>query len=68
MDYILKSISLLNSLARERLQKDIVSEHERWKLLDQLIRYGVCTCHCHFSANVYHSAEPCCGNARLATE
>jgi len=66
MDHMMQSISHLNDLAKARLQNAVEAETARLKLLNQLIRYGVCTCHCHFSTSVYHSAAPCCGNARLA--
>jgi hypothetical protein len=63
------SISQLEALAKERLRRHHCAELERVKLLDQLIRYGVCTCHCHFNPSIFHSAAPCCGNAKImATE
>ena len=65
MHYSIKGISYLEEIAKERLQRDELAEVERLNALNQLIRLGVCTCHCHFSDNVFHSAEPCCGNARL---
>ena len=68
MHDFVKSISDLEGLAKQRLRSDSTSEFERLKLLEQLSRYGVCTCHCHFSHSVYHGAEPCCGNAKLALE
>ncbi len=61
----MRGISQLESIAKERLRKDVFAEFERLQSLQQLIRYGVCTCHCHFSNSVFHSAAPCCGNARL---
>ena len=63
-----KSISDLEALAKQRLKSDFFAEFERLKLLNQLSRFGVCTCHCHFSNSVYHGAAPCCGNAKLALE
>jgi hypothetical protein len=63
----MKCIAHLENIAKERLEKDVFAESTRLKLLGQLIRYGVCTCHCHFSTSVYHSAVPCCGNAKLTT-
>jgi len=66
MHQLLKSISCLEDMVKERMRKDVAAEFERLELLTQLIRYGVCTCQCHFSLNVYHGAEPCCGNARLS--
>lgn len=68
MHDLVKSISDLEVLAKQRLKSDFTAEFERLKLLNQLSRYGVCTCHCHFSDSVYHGAAPCCGNARLALE
>jgi hypothetical protein len=64
----MKSISYLEDIAKERLETNVPAEVERLKLLNQLIRYGVCTCQCHFSISVYHSAVPCCGNAKLTTK
>jgi hypothetical protein len=64
----MKSISYLEDIAKERLETNVPAEVERLKLLNQLIRYGVCTCQCHFSTSVYHSAVPCCGNAKLTTK
>ncbi len=61
----MESISHLENMAKERLRKNVSADLERLNLLTQLIRYGVCTCHCHFSTSVYHSAAPCCANARL---
>jgi hypothetical protein len=61
----MRGISQLENIVKERLRKDVFAEFERLQSLQQLIRYGVCTCHCHFSDSVYHSAAPCCGNARL---
>jgi hypothetical protein len=63
--FSLKGISDLEDMAKARLQKDDAGELARLRSLDQLIRYGVCTCQCHFSTNVVHSAAPCCGNAKL---
>lgn len=66
---LMASISDLENLAKEHLQKNAQknasANRERLKLLNQLIRYGVCTCHCHFSGSVYHGDVPCCGNAKL---
>jgi hypothetical protein len=67
MDNVIKkSISDLSKLAEHRLRKRTSAELERLRLLNQLIRFGVCTCHCHFSDSVFHSAAACCGNAKLA--
>jgi hypothetical protein len=69
VDYIRNNVSDLNKLVKRHMQtEDLASEFERFTLVEQLIRYGVCTCHCHFSTNVYHGAEPCCGNAKLTLE
>jgi hypothetical protein len=68
MRELLESISTLESFAKARLNQSIPAEVERLKLLNQLVRYGVCTCHCHFSSNVSHSAVPCCANAMLTAE
>ena len=68
MHYLIKGISQLEDIAKDRLQKADFAEVQRLIALSQLIRYGVCTCHCHFSTSVYHSAEPCCGNAKLTTK
>jgi hypothetical protein len=65
---LMDSISYLEDIAKERLAKNVTAEVERLKLLNQLIRYGVCTCPCHFSTSVYHGAEPCCGNAKLTAK
>ncbi len=63
----MNEISHLEALAKERLRRHRCAELERVKLLHQLARYGVCTCYCHFSSNVFHSAAaPCCGNAKTA--
>ncbi len=68
MHDLVKSISDLEVLAKQRLKSDCTEEFARLTLLLQLSRYGVCTCHCHFSDSVYHGAAPCCGNAKLAPE
>jgi hypothetical protein len=68
MRNLLEGISYLERIAKERLEKNGAAEFERLKLLNQLIRYGVCTCQCHLSTSVYHSAVPCCGNAKLTSK
>ena len=68
MHTLLKSISNLESIVKERLNQNFAAEFERIKLLEQLVRFGVCTCHCHFSASVSHSAAPCCDNANITAE
>ncbi len=64
---LMASIADLENLAKERVKKIDSANSERLAELTQLVRFGVCTCHCHFSASVYHSAAPCCGNAKVAT-
>jgi hypothetical protein len=66
-NHTIKGVSYLEDMAKARLQQDEFAEIQRLTALGQLIRFGVCTCHCHFSSNVFHSAAPCCGNARLKT-
>jgi hypothetical protein len=61
----MNGISHLEALAKERLRRHQCAELERLRLLHQLARYGVCSCHCHFSSNIFHSAATlCCGNAK----
>ena len=62
---LMESISYLESIVKERLQKNAAANSERLKFLNQFARYGICPCHCHFSNSVFHSAAPCCGNAKL---
>jgi hypothetical protein len=64
---LMASISHLETIAKERLQKNVAANSGRMRLLDQLTRYGICTCHCHFSASVYLTCQ-CCGNAQLIAE
>jgi len=64
MSELLQSVRHLETLAKARLaerRKDAVDPTRA-----QLLRYGVCTCPCHFTRFTVHSGEPCCGNARLA--
>lgn len=68
MRNLMKGISDLEGIAKKSLEKNVTAEFERLTLLNQLIRYGVCTCQCHFSTSVYHSAVPCCANAKLTTK
>jgi hypothetical protein len=63
---LMKSISRLEEIAKERLKENTTAEFEHLTLLTQLSRYGVCACQCHFSASFYHSQAPCCGNAKAA--
>jgi hypothetical protein len=65
---LMKNVSCLENLAKERLQSNVAANSERLKFLTQFMRYGICTCHCHFSTSVYHSAVPCCGNAKLTAK
>jgi len=65
---LMKDISRLENLAKQRLQSNATANSERLKFLSQFTRYGICACHCHFSDSVYHSAVPCCGNAKLTAE
>ena len=65
---LMASISQLETIANERLQRNVAANSERLRHLDQLTRYGICTCHCHFSTSVYLSACQCCGNAQLITK
>lgn len=66
MHGLMKSIATLEGMIKERLQDTVTADFERLKLVNQLVRYGVCTCHCHFNDSVYHSSAPCCDNAELA--
>lgn len=65
---LMANISFLENIAKARLQNHTAANSERLKFLNQLLRYGVCACHCHFSTSVYHSDVPCCGNAKLSAE
>ncbi len=65
MHDLLASISQLENLAKRHLKNIESANYERFKEVTQLVRYGVCTCHCHFSTSVYHAASPCCGNAKM---
>jgi hypothetical protein len=61
---LLQSVQYLETLAKARLaerRKEAVDPTRT-----QLLRYGVCTCSCHFAKSTVHCGEPCCGNARLA--
>jgi hypothetical protein len=61
---LMASISHLENIAKERLQRNAAANSERLSLLKQLTRYGICTCHCHFSTSVYIACH-CCGNRYL---
>lgn len=65
MHDLLASIAQLENLAKRHLKNIETANYERFKEVTQLARYGVCTCHCHFGSSVYHSAVPCCGNAKI---
>jgi hypothetical protein len=65
---LMKSIANLEALAKQHLERNVTADFERLQLLKQLVRYGICTCQCHFSTSVYHSAAPCCGNGQLADD
>jgi hypothetical protein len=64
----IEGISYFENIAAENQKKYVTAQNERLTFLTQLIRYGVCTCHCHFSTSVFHGAEPCCGNAKIKPE
>ena len=68
MHNLMKSIANLEALAKQHLERNVTADFERLQLLKQLVRYGICTCQCHFSTSVYHSAAPCCGNGQLADD
>ncbi len=67
MHDLLASISQLENLAKRNLKNIETANLQRLKEVIQLVRYGVCTCHCHYSTSVYHAAAPCCGNAKIKT-
>jgi hypothetical protein len=64
MSELLQSVQHLESLAKARLAERRKGAGDPMRT--QLLRYGVCTCPCHFTDCTVHSGEPCCGNARLA--
>jgi hypothetical protein len=64
MSELLHSIRQLETLAKARLADGRKDAGDPMRA--QLLRYGVCTCSCHFTESTTHSGEPCCGNARLA--
>ncbi len=64
MSELLQGVRHLEMLAKARLAERRKEATD--PLRTQLLRYGVCTCSCHFTDFTRHSGEPCCGNARLA--
>jgi len=64
MSELLQSVRQLETLAKARLAERCKGAEDPTRT--QLLRYGVCTCSCHFTESTAHSGEPCCGNARLA--
>ena len=64
MSELLQSVQHLETLAKARLAERHKEAEDPMR--SQLLRYGVCTCSCHFTEFTTHSGEPCCGNARLA--
>jgi hypothetical protein len=63
MSELLESVQQLETLAKARLEEKRKAAVDPMRT--QLLRYGVCTCSCHFTEYTVHSGEPCCGNARL---
>ena len=63
---LLNDVKKLEALAKERIAQAQSRGEEKPTAVDQLGKYGVCTCHCHFADNFTHSANPCCGNARMS--
>ena len=61
---LLQSVQQLETLAKARLADRRKGADAVDTLSAQLMRYGVCTCSCHFTENTTHTGEPCCGNAR----
>ena len=61
---LLQSVQHLETLAKARLAERRKEAGDPMRT--QLLRYGVCTCSCHFTQSTTHSGEPCCANARLA--
>jgi hypothetical protein len=63
---LLESIQRLERLTKARLAERRNAAERVDPLRVQLVRYGVCTCSCHFTEHTTHTGEPCCGNAQLA--
>lgn len=62
---LLESIQRLEKLTKARLAERRKGAEATDPLRAQLVRYGVCTCSCHFTEHTMHTGEPCCGNARV---
>jgi hypothetical protein len=62
---LLQSVRQLEALAKARLAERRNEAEAVDVVRTQLMRYGVCTCPCHFAESTIHSGEPCCGNARV---
>jgi hypothetical protein len=63
---LLESIQRLEKLTKARLAERRKGADTVDSLRTQLVRYGVCTCSCHFTLHTTHTGDPCCGNARVA--
>jgi hypothetical protein len=63
---LLQSVQQFETLAKARLAERRKGAESVDLIRIQLLRYGVCTCSCHFTKNTMHTGEPCCGNARTA--
>jgi hypothetical protein len=63
---LLQSVRQLETLTKARLAERRKGPDGIDPLRVQFMRYGVCPCSCHFTENVSHTGEPCCGNARVA--
>lgn len=61
---LLQSVKEFEALAKARLAERRKGADSADILRTQLLRYGVCTCSCHFTENTVHTGDPCCGNAR----
>jgi hypothetical protein len=60
---LLQSVQQLEMLAKARLAERRRGTEDPMRT--QLMRYGICTCTCHFTDNTTHTGAPCCGNARV---
>jgi hypothetical protein len=65
---LLQSVQELQALTKARLAERRKGADAEDPLRAQLMRYGVCSCSCHFTENTTHTGEPCCGNARVAND
>ena len=63
---LLESVQQFEALTKARLAERRQGADSADLIRAQLLRYGVCTCTCHFTKNTVHTGEPCCGNARTA--